>query len=358
MYCNHCKKYILDTSKFYCESCGASLENSNPITAKSNNTASMDLPRKDIVNYLYIVKSLECVKAETKNRINKNLDNIASYRQPVQLPEVPLPNIQNTSAPIKPSTNYFSYIHWKLAGLSLGSAIGTFIVLMILCYIFFFFVMIFASDNDLFYSNAFNDTLFCCVVAISIGVAVIGLVLSVFILPPRDRNRDIKKYNQELDIHQKTEKENETNLKNYENACATREMKIRQIEKENELKVQQEELELNKNNKILASINSQLSSTYALNIIPSQHRTLEATVYIYDYMATSKETLADTLFHLEFKNISNYMQRINQRQLANEAILDSVNNSLSGLYCQTKDIQRAVEKVSTILSTINPFSGQ
>ena len=348
MYCNHCHKYISDSSKRYCDYCGAYLGSKNIMTTPARNATSMDLPRGDVVNYLYIVKSLECIRSEMKLRISENLRNIEAYRQPVYLPEIKAEKDGDVSSLTIPSTSYFSYVDWKLAGRSLVAAGGTFAVLMILCFIFFIFVMIFAKGNDLLCSDIFEDTLFYSVIAISVGVLVVGWSLSFLILPPDERNYAIKNYNKGIKL-------NEEILMKYKSDSAAREAKIRQIEKENELKAQQEEYELKKNNAILSDIENQLSSVYSLNIIPSQYRTLEAAIYIYDFMATSRETLKDTLFHLDFKNISEHMRSVNRQLIANEAILKSMNGSLSDLYCQNKEIQKAVEAFNYILSGIKPF---
>lgn len=355
MYCNHCHKYISDSSKRYCDYCGAYLGSKNIMTTPARNATSMDLPRGDVVNYLYIVKSLECIRSEMKLRISENLRNIEAYRQPVYLPEIKAEKDGDVSSLTIPSTSYFSYVDWKLAGRSLVAAGGTFAVLMILCFIFFIFVMIFAKGNDLLCSDIFEDTLFYSVIAISVGVLVVGWSLSFLILPPDERNYAIKNYNKGIKLNEEILSENQKKQLKYKSDSAAREAKIRQIEKENELKAQQEEYELKKNNAILSDIENQLSSVYSLNIIPSQYRTLEAAIYIYDFMATSRETLKDTLFHLDFKNISEHMRSVNRQLIANEAILKSMNGSLSDLYCQNKEIQKAVEASNYILSGIKPF---
>ena len=355
MYCNHCHKYISDSSKRYCDYCGAYLGSKNIMPTPARNATSMDLPRGDVVNYLYIVKSLECIRSEMELRISENLRNIEAYRQPVYLPEVKAEKDGEISSLTIPSTSYFSYVDWKLAGWSLVAAGGTFVVLIILCFIFFFFVMIFAKDNALLNSDIFEDTLFYGVVAVSIGVLVVGWTLAFLIIPPSDRNDAIKKYNNGLKLNEEILSENQKKQLRFKNEYNSREAKIRQIEKEKELKAQQEECELKKNKAILSDIENQLLSVYSLNIIPSQYRTLEAAIYIYDFMATSRETLKDTLFHLDFKNISEHMRSVNRQLIANEAILKSMNGSLSNLYCQNREIQRAVETSNNILSGIKPF---
>lgn len=152
--------------------------------------------------------------------------------------------------------------------------------------------------------------------------------------------------------------ENKKKQLKFKSDSAAREAKIRQIEKENELKAWQEEIALTKNRNILSNIENQLLNAYSLNIIPSQYRTLEAAIYIYDFMATSRETLKDTLFHLDFKNVTEHMRGINRQLLANEAILKSINGSLSSLYCQNREIQRAIEKSNALLKNIKPFDDQ
>lgn len=358
MYCSHCNKYISDSSKRYCDYCGAYLGNKNIMPTPARNATSMDLPRGDVVNYLYVVKSLECVKAELENRIHGNMQKIEAYRQPVYLPEVKVEKEGETSDLTIPSSKYSRYIDWFLAGMSLVSAIGTFITLMLLCWIFFFGVMIFDRNNDILYSSSFQDTLFYGVVAISIGVLIVGWVLAFLIRPPHNRNNAIKKYNKDLKLNAEILNENQKKQLKFKSDSAAREAKIRQIKKENELKARQEEIELTKNRNILSNIENQLLNAYSLNIIPSQYRTLEAAIYIYDFMATSRETLKDTLFHLDFKNVTEHMRGINRQLLANEAILKSINGSLSSLYCQNREIQRAIEKSNALLKNIKPFDDQ
>ena len=135
--------------------------------------------------------------------------NIEAYRQPVYLPEVKAEKDGEISALTVPSSNYIHYIDWPFAGMSLVYAIGTFVVLMILCFIFFFFVMLFAKDNALLNSDIFEDTLFYGVVAVSIGVLVVGWALAFLIIPPSDRNDAIKNYNKALKLNEEILSENQ-----------------------------------------------------------------------------------------------------------------------------------------------------
>ena len=250
MYCNHCHKYISDSSKRYCDYCGAYLGSKNIMPTPARNATSMDLPRRDVVNYLYIVKSLECIRSEMKLRISENLRNIEAYRQPVHLPEVKAEKDGEISSLTIPSTSYFSYVDWKLAGRSLVAAGGTFAVLIVLWFIFFFFEMFFAKyfakGNELILSGVFHNTVFYSIIAISVGVLVVGWALSFLILPPDERDCAIKKYNNSLKLNEEILSENQKKQLKFKSEYNSREARIRQIEKENELKAQQEEYELKK----------------------------------------------------------------------------------------------------------------
>lgn len=325
----------------------------------TTNTTSMDLPRGDVVNYLYIVKSLECVKSEMKKRVEENERKIEAYRQPIYQPEVKTEKDGEISVLTIPSINYIRYIDWPLAGMSLVYAIGTFVVLMILCFIFFFFVMIFAKNNALFHSDIFNDTLFYSVITISIGVLVIGWSLAFLVIPPSDRNDAIKRYNKSLILNAEILDENQKKQLKFKSDSATREEKIRQIEKENELKAQQEERELAKNKQQLSAIENELTSAYSLNIIPKDFRGMATVIYLFDFMESSKETLSAALLHLHLNDstdlILRHMRDIDQRLIANQALLKALNSSVSDLHSQNKNIQNTINNTNTLLKNIKPF---
>lgn len=360
MYCNSCNKYISDSSKHYCDYCGAYLGNQNIMPTPTTNTTLMDLPRGDVVNYLYIVKSLECVKSEMKKRVEENERKIEAYRQPVYLPEVKAEKDGEISVLTTPSTNYFRYIDWPIAAMSLALAIVTFVVLMVLCFIFFFFVVVFDINNAIIRSHSFENTLFYATVAISVGVLVVGWVRAFLIIPPSDRNDAIKRYNKSLILNAEILDENQKKQLGFKSDSATREAKIRQIEKENELKAQQEERELAKNKQQLSAIENELTSAYSLNIIPKEFRGLEAVIFIFDFMDSSRETLSATLLHLRINNatkiILDYVRTVDQRVLANQALINALNGSLNTLRSQNINIQKTINNTNSLLRDIKPFN--
>ncbi|MBQ5825817.1 MAG: hypothetical protein IIW48_13575 [Clostridia bacterium] len=341
MYCKKCNKYISNPSATYCDSCGTYL--GKALSKVTTNTISDDIPRGELLNYLYVVKSLECVKSELQLRISASERLLEGYLSPVNLPEVDKVDPFDKS---QLSKSLFKRIRWSslLWNLCYGGA--TFLALMAIYLIFFLVLALRSSDEYTFLSTKlFGNTLLYIIIAISVGVAFVGCINTLMLTPPRDRNSDIEKY-----------KKHQAALQEYAKKVTIRTAKTRRLEQEKAEKAKKEKLNLEKNLALLQRVEAQLKSVYSLNIIPIHFRTLAGAVYIYDFMSTSKETLSNAFIHLRFETITEHLKTIDQRLAANEAISRAICNELAILNYQQKQIQTAVFESNLILKGIDQFS--
>ena len=91
----------------------------------------------------------------------------------------------------------------------------------------------------------------------------------------------------------------------------------------------------------LDQVDGLLDQYYALNVLPSQYRSLIPVCYIYEYMSTSQATLEDTLMH---EHLENGFERLEEKL---DEVIDAVEEQVYETRCLRAENREQAQRLAT-----------